>query len=175
MAKISGRLLADLHPNGTVRIVFIATVGGGNEAPFTAKHLDAAKVVFMTCGLTPERAPRLGKYGHVGRFRFRLPPASGYHAGRRNSAQPDLRGKMCAVSQTRGPPLDCRNSAHCRNRKAVRQANGQGRSGNRKVNPGVPGRGRANGKDAVPRISPLAEEPTSNFEAVQSMAHLLWN
>ena len=56
MAKLSGRLLADLHPHGTVRIVFIANDGGGNETPFTAKNLDAAEVIFMTCGLAPIRA-----------------------------------------------------------------------------------------------------------------------
>jgi hypothetical protein len=39
--------------------VFIASVGGGNETPFTAKDLDAAEVVFQTCGLTPERAAAL--------------------------------------------------------------------------------------------------------------------
>ena len=59
MAQIPGRLLADLHPNGTVRIVFIASVGGGNETPFTAESLDAAEIVFMTCGLTQERAADL--------------------------------------------------------------------------------------------------------------------
>jgi len=59
MAQIPGRLLTDFHPNGTVRIVFIASVGGGNETPFTAESLDAAEVVFMTCGLTPERAASL--------------------------------------------------------------------------------------------------------------------
>jgi hypothetical protein len=59
MPKISGSLLADLHPNGTVRIVFIASVGVGNETPFTAKNLDTAETVFMTCGLTPERAAAL--------------------------------------------------------------------------------------------------------------------
>jgi hypothetical protein len=59
MAQIPGRLLADLHPNGTVGIVFIASVGGGNEAPFTARRLDAAEIVFVTCGLTPERASAL--------------------------------------------------------------------------------------------------------------------
>ena len=48
------------HPNGTVRIVFIASVGGGNEAPITAKNLDAAEVDFVRmCGLTPERASAL--------------------------------------------------------------------------------------------------------------------
>jgi hypothetical protein len=59
MAKIPGRLLADLHPQGTVRIVFIVTFGGGNETPITAKDLDAAETVFMSCGLTPERAAAL--------------------------------------------------------------------------------------------------------------------
>jgi len=59
MAHIAGRLLADLHPNGTVRIVFIASDGGGTETPFTAENLEAAEIVFMTCGLTPERASAL--------------------------------------------------------------------------------------------------------------------
>ena len=57
--KITGRLLADLFPDGAVRIVFIAIVGGGNETPLTAKDLDAAEIVFMTCGQTPERAAAL--------------------------------------------------------------------------------------------------------------------
>jgi len=56
MQKIAGRLFADLHPNGTVRMAFSAHTGGGNECPITAKNLDAGEVVFMTCGLTPERA-----------------------------------------------------------------------------------------------------------------------
>jgi hypothetical protein len=56
MVKILGTLLADLHPNGTVRIVFIASNGGGKETSFTAKNLDAAEIVFMTCELTPIRA-----------------------------------------------------------------------------------------------------------------------
>ncbi len=59
MTKIPGRLLADLHPNGSVRVIFIASEGGGNETPFTAKDLDAAEIVFMTCGLSPERAADL--------------------------------------------------------------------------------------------------------------------
>ena len=62
MPEITGGLLADLHPNGTVRIVFIAHVGGGNEAPLTAKDLDTAEIDFVkTCGLTPERASALRK------------------------------------------------------------------------------------------------------------------
>jgi hypothetical protein len=60
MPEITGKLLADLHPNGTVRMVFIAHTGGGNEAPITAKDLDAAEIDFVrTCGLTPERASAL--------------------------------------------------------------------------------------------------------------------
>jgi hypothetical protein len=59
MAKIPGRLLADLYPQGTVRIIFIAGVGDGNESPLTAIDLDAAEIVFQTCGLTPERAAAL--------------------------------------------------------------------------------------------------------------------
>ena len=42
-----------------VRIVFIAHIGGGNERPITANNLDAAEIVFMSCGLTPERAVAL--------------------------------------------------------------------------------------------------------------------
>ena len=59
MSQIPGRLFADLHLNGTVRIVFIASIGGGRETPLTVKDLDAAEIVFMTCGLTPERAAAL--------------------------------------------------------------------------------------------------------------------
>jgi hypothetical protein len=41
-------------------MVFLAHTGGGNEAPLTAKNLDAAEVDFVrTCGLTPERASAL--------------------------------------------------------------------------------------------------------------------
>jgi hypothetical protein len=35
---------------------FIANFGGWSEAPLTAKNLDAAEIVFMTCALTSERA-----------------------------------------------------------------------------------------------------------------------
>jgi hypothetical protein len=60
MSQILGRLLADLHPNGTVRMVFIASIGGGHEAPLTAKNLDTAELDFVRmCGLTPERAAAL--------------------------------------------------------------------------------------------------------------------
>jgi hypothetical protein len=60
MPEIMGTLLADLHPNGTVKIIFIAHTGGGNEAPLTVKDLDTAEMDFVkTCGLTPERASAL--------------------------------------------------------------------------------------------------------------------
>jgi hypothetical protein len=60
MPGIKGRLIADLHPAGKVRIAFIAHVGGGNECPITAKNLDAAEVDFVNkFGFTPERASAL--------------------------------------------------------------------------------------------------------------------
>jgi hypothetical protein len=59
MAKIPGNLMVDLHPNGTVRLVFLADIGGGNESPVTAKDLDAAEVLFMTCGISAELAAAL--------------------------------------------------------------------------------------------------------------------
>jgi hypothetical protein len=57
--KITGRLLADLYPNGTVRIVFIPQTGGGNECPVRARNLEGAEIIFLTCGLTPGRAAAL--------------------------------------------------------------------------------------------------------------------
>ena len=60
MAQIAGRLIADLFPDCTVRMVFIAQTIGGNEAPITAKNPDTAELDFTrTCGLTPERAAAL--------------------------------------------------------------------------------------------------------------------
>jgi len=54
MADISGKLMADLLPNGTVRIVFVPTLGGGNEAPLTVKNLTTAEKEFVsTFGVTP--------------------------------------------------------------------------------------------------------------------------
>ena len=57
--KIPGRLIVDLFPDGMVRIVFLARTGDGNASPLTAEDLDAAEVLFITCGLTPERAAAL--------------------------------------------------------------------------------------------------------------------
>jgi hypothetical protein len=60
MPEITGGLLAGLHPNGTVRIAFIAHTGGGNECPITAKSLNVAEMDFVrTCSLSPERAAAL--------------------------------------------------------------------------------------------------------------------
>jgi hypothetical protein len=36
MPETTGKLLADLYSNGTVRMVFIASVGGGNGASLIA-------------------------------------------------------------------------------------------------------------------------------------------
>ena len=54
MAEIEGKLMADLLPNGTVRIVFVPSVGGGNEAPLTVENLPTAEKEFVsTFGVTP--------------------------------------------------------------------------------------------------------------------------
>src|ERR1700752_61972 len=50
---------APVLPNRPVRIVFITGVDGGSGAPFTANSLNAAEVVFTTCGLTPGRTAAL--------------------------------------------------------------------------------------------------------------------
>ena len=57
MAEVSGRLITDLHPNGTVRMVFLQHIGGGFEKPQTAKDLNIAEKVFIkTLRLTPDKA-----------------------------------------------------------------------------------------------------------------------
>jgi hypothetical protein len=54
MAEIEGKLMADLLPNGAVRIVFVPSVGGGNEAPLTVENLPTAEKEFVsTFGVTP--------------------------------------------------------------------------------------------------------------------------
>ena len=55
MAEITGRLITDLHPSGTVRVVFIASKGGGNERPVLSKNLDAA-LDFMKSFVNPKTA-----------------------------------------------------------------------------------------------------------------------
>jgi len=59
MSKIPGRLIVDMFPDGTVRLVFLAKTGSGNASPFTAKDLDAVEALFMTFGLTMEGAAAL--------------------------------------------------------------------------------------------------------------------
>jgi hypothetical protein len=59
MAHLPGRLLAELRPTGMVRMIFISQAGSANDPPLIIKDLDAAEVVFMTCGLTKERAVAL--------------------------------------------------------------------------------------------------------------------
>jgi hypothetical protein len=54
MAEINGKLMADLLPNGTVRVVFVPRLGSGNEAPLTVKNLPTAEREFVsTFGITP--------------------------------------------------------------------------------------------------------------------------
>ena len=54
MAEITGRLITDLNPDGTVRLVFIAK-GSGNERPLVLKDLGAA-VDFIKTLVTLEQA-----------------------------------------------------------------------------------------------------------------------
>ena len=51
--------MVDLFPDGTVRLVFLPSCGDRDASPVQAKDLDAAEVLFMTCGLTPGRAAAL--------------------------------------------------------------------------------------------------------------------
>ena len=54
MAEITGKLVAALLSNGTVRIIFVPHDGGGNEAPFIVKNLTTAEKEFVsTFGVTP--------------------------------------------------------------------------------------------------------------------------
>ncbi len=60
MMEVTGRLISDLHPNGTVRMVFIQRIGGGFERPHTAKNLDRSEKEFINpLGLTSEKAASL--------------------------------------------------------------------------------------------------------------------
>jgi hypothetical protein len=59
MAKIPDRLIVDMFPDGTVRIVFLPTVDQRNASPVTVEDLYAAELLFMTCGLTAGRAAAL--------------------------------------------------------------------------------------------------------------------
>ncbi len=59
MAKIPGRLIVDLFSDGMVRIVFLPTVDQRNATPVTVEDLYAAELLFLTCGLTTDRAAAL--------------------------------------------------------------------------------------------------------------------
>jgi hypothetical protein len=59
MAKIPGKLMVDAFPDGTVRLVFLPSSGDRNASPVKVEDLDAAEVLFMTCGLSKERAAAL--------------------------------------------------------------------------------------------------------------------
>ena len=59
MAKIPGKLMVDMFPDSTVRLVFLPSSGDGNASPVKAKDLNAAEALFMTCGLTQELAAAL--------------------------------------------------------------------------------------------------------------------
>jgi hypothetical protein len=47
MARVSGRLITDLHPEGSVRIVFLQHVGGGYERWHTVENFSLAEKEFI--------------------------------------------------------------------------------------------------------------------------------
>jgi hypothetical protein len=59
MAKIPGKLMVDLFPDGSARLVFLPSSGDRHASPVTVEDLYAAEALFMTCGLTAERAAAL--------------------------------------------------------------------------------------------------------------------
>jgi hypothetical protein len=59
MAKILGKLMVDLFPDGTVRLVFLPSVDQRNVSSVTVEDFYAAEVLFMACGLSPDRAAAL--------------------------------------------------------------------------------------------------------------------
>jgi hypothetical protein len=59
MAKIPGKLMVDMFPDGTVRLVFLPSSGDRITSPVTVEDLDAAEILFLTCGLRPDRAAML--------------------------------------------------------------------------------------------------------------------
>lgn len=48
-----------MFPDGSLRLVFLPSVDQRNASPVKAKDLDAAEALFMTCGLSAERAAAL--------------------------------------------------------------------------------------------------------------------
>jgi hypothetical protein len=59
MARIPGKLLIDLFPDGTVRLVFLPSADQRNASPVAVEDLYAAEILFMTCGLSVNRAAAL--------------------------------------------------------------------------------------------------------------------
>ena len=59
MAKIPGKLMVDLHPNGTVRLVFLPSEPLANASPVQTKDLDTAEALFVEYGLSAELAAAL--------------------------------------------------------------------------------------------------------------------
>jgi hypothetical protein len=59
MTKIPGKLMVDMFPDGTVRLVFLPSVPLATASPVQAKNLDAAEALFVACGLSPEFAAAL--------------------------------------------------------------------------------------------------------------------
>jgi hypothetical protein len=59
MAKIPGKLMVDMFPDGTVRLVFLASSRDRNASPVTVEDLYAAELLAMTCGLSQDRAGAL--------------------------------------------------------------------------------------------------------------------
>lgn len=59
MAKIPGKLMVDMFPDGTVRLIFLPSSGDRNASPVVVEDLYAAEELFMMCGLPRERAAAL--------------------------------------------------------------------------------------------------------------------
>jgi hypothetical protein len=59
MAKFPGKLIVDLTVDGTVRLVFLPSSGDRNATPVTVEDLYAAEMLFLACGLMPDRAAML--------------------------------------------------------------------------------------------------------------------
>jgi len=58
-AKISGKLMVDLFPDGTVRLAILPSVDQRNASPVTVEDLYAAEELFMMCDLSKDRAAAL--------------------------------------------------------------------------------------------------------------------
>jgi hypothetical protein len=59
MAKIPGKLMVDMLPDGKVRLVFLASNGDRRASPVTVEDLYAAEDLFLMCGLSKEHAAAL--------------------------------------------------------------------------------------------------------------------